>query len=280
MICNTVPLKLTKRPKIVIPAGLPDYIEIVIVCCLHIGHKGFDKARAEKWRAWGLSDPNRYFMDLGDDMENAVPGDEEHNSMMWDSNMMPAEQYRKSAEYWAPVVEAGKLIINHNSNHAWRSEAKTGICIPRNLNVFLQGLTAEQKTPDPQPDVLPLWGNWQALTELHVGKQVYMIHSWHGSGNGCTPEAALRKCRSMATVNKADIFVMGHAHQRIAWSDNYLIHAGNGREALERQRMFAVTGGYLGWHDTYAERKGLPPNRRGSIVLRLGVKEWDVKTSI
>jgi hypothetical protein len=255
-------------------------VEIVVVCCLHIGHKAFDYKRAKKWRDWILADPNRYAVNLGDDMENAVPGDEEHNSMMWDSNMHPEEQYRKAAEFWEPVASAKKLLITHDSNHAWRSEAKTGISIAKNLNVFLQGLTTKHKTTDPQPDASPRWGHWQALTKLNIGKQVYLVHSWHGVGSGCTPEASLRKCRSMAVTHRADLFVMGHSHQRIAWSDNYMVHAGNGLEAQERQRMFAVTGGYLGWHGTYAERKGLPPNRRGSVVVKLGVKEWDIKTSI
>jgi hypothetical protein len=254
--------------------------ELIAVCCLHIGHKGFDYKRALKWRSWILEGKNRFAINLGDDIENAVPGDENHNSMMWDSNMHPEEQYRKAAEYWEPVVMAKKLIMTHNSNHFWRSEAKTGISIPQNLNVFLQGLTADLKTPTPLTDVSPRWGNWQALSQLNVGKQVYTVHSWHGSGNGCTPEAALRKCRSMAVTHRADLFLMGHSHQKIAWSDNYMVHAGNGREAHERQRMFAVTGGYLGWHGTYAERMGLPPNRRGSIVVRLGAKQWDLKVSI
>ena len=107
-----------------------------------------------------------------------------------------------------------------------------------------------------------------------------MVHSWHGSGNGCTPEAALRKCREQAVVHRADLYLMGHAHQKISWSDNYMEFSANGCEARERQRVFAVTGGFLGWHDTYAERAGLKPNRRGAIVARLGVKEWDIKVAI
>jgi hypothetical protein len=255
-------------------------IELIVVCCLHIGHKAFDYKRATKWRNWILADKNRYAVDLGDDMENAVPGDEEHNSMMWDSNMHPEEQYRKAADYWAPVVEAGKLLLTHDSNHAWRSEAKTGISVARNLNIFLQGLTQRHKTPEPLTDASPRWGRWQALTRLSVGRQQYLMHSWHGAGGSATPEGALRKCRSMATQQVADIYACGHFHQKIAWQDNRMEFSSNGRRAVEKQRTFACTGGYLEWHETYAERKGLSPNRRGSITLRLGAKEWDVKVGL
>jgi hypothetical protein len=257
-----------------------EQIEIAVVCCLHFGHKAQDERRSMEWRDWILKSKNRFAINLGDDMENALPGDEVHNSMLWDSSMTPEEQYRRAAEYWKPVAEAGKLLITHDSNHAWRTEAKTGRSVAKELNVFLQGLTSKKPSTDPMPDQFPRWGRWQALSRLHVGKQTYTVHSWHGSGNGCTPEAALRKCRSQAEVHKADIFLMGHAHQKISWSDNYMEFSDNGRDARERQRMFAVTGGFLGWHDTYAERAGLRPNRRGAIALKLGVSEWDVKVGI
>lgn len=254
-------------------------IEIAVVCCLHFGHKAQDERRALSWRDWILKSPSHFAFNLGDDMENALPGDEKHNSMMWDSNMTPEDQYRKAAEFWKPVAEAGKLLMTHDSNHAWRTEAKVGRSVAKELNVFLQGLTHKKVTTDPLPDAFPRWGRWQALTRLHVGRQTYTIHSWHGSGNGCTPEAALRKCRAQAEIHRADVYLMGHAHNKISWSDNCMEFSDNGREARELQRVFAVTGGFLGWHDTYAERAGLRPNRRGAIALKLGVKRWDVKVT-
>lgn len=254
--------------------------EIALVCCLHFGHKAQDKKRALQWRDWILRSPNRFAMNLGDDMENAIPGDEVHNSMMWDSDMTPEEQYRQAADYWRPVVEAKKLLLTHDSNHAWRTEAKVGRSVAKELNVFLQNITSKEASTEPMPDAAPRWGRWQALSRLRVGKNTYTVHSWHGSGNGCTPEAALRKCRSMAEVHRADLYAMGHAHQKIAWSDNYMEFSGNGQEARERQRMFAVTGGFIKWGDTYAERAGLKPNRRGCVVVKLGVKDWDIKVSL
>lgn len=267
MKCHRIDLKLK---------GRPEQIEIMALCCMHIGHVACDYVRIGKMFKWLLAGDNRFCFDLGDDTENAVPGDEEHNSMMWDSNMHPEEQFRKAADLLLPVAKAGKLIITHNSNHWWRSQAKTGFNIPKQLNTFLQQMGLQ----DPHPDALPRWGGWQALTSLGVGKQNYMIHSWHGAGGSATPEGALRKCRSMAVNHDADIYLCGHFHQKIAWQDNHMRWSGNGLPAKEMQRTFACTGGFLGWHEGYAERKGLPPNRRGSIVLRLGVKEWDVKVGL
>ena len=262
------------------PKGKPEHVEIVSICCAHFGHKACDRKRLMQWRDWVLESPNRYVYNLGDDMENALPGDEKHNSMMWDSDKTPEDQYLEAADYWKPVAEAGKLIITHDSNHAWRTEAKTGRSVAKELNVFLQGLTAKKPTSAPVPDGSPRWGRWQALTRIDLGKFQYTIHSWHGSGSGCTPEAALRKCREQERNHVADLFLMGHAHQPITWGKEFMTFSDNGMDAIAKQRWFGVTGGFLGWHDTYAERAGLSPNRRGAIVVQLGVKRWDIKISI
>src|SRR5882672_5236030 len=84
-----------------------EYVSIFSVCCLHIGHKCHDKEKALSYRDYILNTPDTYAYDLGDDIENAIPGDEVHNSMMWDSSMHPQEQVEKALEYWEPVVKAG-----------------------------------------------------------------------------------------------------------------------------------------------------------------------------
>lgn len=253
--------------------GNPEHFEVVIFCCAHIGHRNFDRKRFESWLGWVRKGRNRVAFNLGDDIENAIPGDAVHNSMMWDSVMGPDEQYRDAADYWRPLAESGKLIITHDSNHWWRSEAATGRSMAKELNVFLQ----QRGQTDPLPDALPRWGRWQALTKLRIRKQEYMIHSWHGSGGSTTPEAALRKCREQERHHEADVYVMGHFHQPILWGKRYNRFTGNGRPPEKRERWFGVTGSFLEWDESYAERQGLGPNRLGCIVLRLGVDRWDVK---
>jgi hypothetical protein len=257
--------------------GKPSHIELVSFCCDHFGHKACDRRRLTGWRDWVLRGPNRFAFHLGDMMENAIPGDEVHNSMMWDSDKHPDDQYREAADFWRPLAESGKLLVTMDSNHAWRTEAKTGRSVAKELNVFLQGQRLKKAYTDPLPDALPRWGRWQALTKLRVGKQEYMIHSWHGTGGATTPESALRKCREQERHQPADVYLMGHFHQPIAWGKEYHVFSANGMDAEARQRWFGVTGGFLGWHDTYAERAGYGPNRRSAIVIRLGVKDWDVK---
>ena len=70
---------------------------------------------------------------------------------------------------------------------------------------------------------------------------------------------------------------MGHFHLPLHWGKEYTEFSGNGREPRIKQRWFGVTGGFLGWSGTYAERAGLGLNRRGAIVMRLGVPRWDIR---
>lgn len=245
-------------------------VRIVPICCVHIGHKAHNAQKAKEWRDYILNTPGCYAYNLGDDVENALPGDEKHDSMMWDSCMSPRDQMLAAMEFREPLVRAGKWLIDHDSNHWWRSEAKTGVSLAELLS-----RESAQKA-----NAKIAWGKWQSLSKLHVGKQQYVVHAWHGAGGGTTPEAALRKCRSMATQVEAEVYLMGHFHQRIFWQTNRLIAGPIGGNAEMKEQTFVSTGSFLGWHDTYAERMGLPPNKLGAAVVILDSKRWDVKVSM
>jgi hypothetical protein len=251
-----------------------EYISIFSVCCLHIGHKCHDREKALSYRDYILSTPDTYAYDLGDDIENAVPGDEVHNSMMWDSNLHPQDQLDQAVEFWKPVVKAGKLLLTHDSNHFWRSEAKTGISIAKQMNIFMRTEAKDAKAR------MPEWGRWQAFTKLHVGNQCYKIHSWHGSGGAATPEGALRKCRAQAMIHQADAFLMGHFHRKVIDQDLYFAWPSGEVKPVERTRVYGVTGSFLKWEDSYAERAGYGPSIRGAIKLDLSAKRWDMKISL
>lgn len=249
-----------------------DYVSVFSLCCLHIGHKGFDKARAMSYRDYILKTPDTYAYDLGDDIDNAVPGDEVHNSMMWESTMHPAEQLETAIEYWRPLAEAGKLLVTHSSNHWWRSEAKTGISIASQMNVFLNALAPKSKGPK--------FGNWMAYARIKVGSQIYRVHSWHGSGGASTPAGALNKCRSQAMPHHADIYLCGHFHRKMIDQDLYYDWPEGATKPVQRSRYYGVTGSFLNWDESYAERAGYAPSVLGAIKLELGAKRWDVKLSL
>lgn len=251
-----------------------DHIQIFSVSCLHIGHRGHDKNKAYDYRDYILKTPDTYAISLGDDIENAIPGDEKHNQMVFDQNMMPAEQYEAACEFWKPVVEKGKLLLTADSNHWYRSQAKTGISLAKQMNIFLNTVAKEAKT------VAPKWGQWMSYLKLHVNKQSYIIHGWHGSGGSTTPEATLRNCRKQAESHHANIYLIGHYHKRVIYEDIYFEWPDGTPRPIEKKRVYGATGCFLKWEDSYAERAGFPPAVRGAIRVQLGAKEWDVNVSL
>jgi hypothetical protein len=251
-----------------------EYVSIFSICCLHIGHKCHDAAKAKNYRDYILNTPDTYALDLGDDIENAIPGDEIHNSMLWDSNMMPEEQFESAIEFWEPLVKKGKLLLTQDSNHWWRTEAKTGISMAKQMNVFLNSMAEKNKSRAPK------FGRWQSLSKVNVGKYTYKIHSWHGTGGATTPESALKKCRSQAMNHHADIFLMGHFHRKVIDQDVYFDWLDGAKRPTQRMRAYGVTGSFLNWENSYAERAGYSPGVLGAIKVELSAKRWDVKISL
>ena len=251
-----------------------NHIQIFSVSCLHIGHVGHDKNKAYDYRDYILNTKNTYAISLGDDTENALPGDEKHNSMMWSQSMQPEEQYDAACAFWEPVAAAGKLLLTHDSNHWWRTEAKTGISMAKQMNIHLRRVSKDAGS------LAPRWGQWMAYTSLRVNSQRYLIHSWHGNGGGTTPESALRNCRKQADAHHADVYLVGHYHKKIVYEDVCMMWPKSEHKPIDRKRAYACTGCFLNWNNSYAERAGLPPAMRGAVKLQLGAKEWDVNVSL
>lgn len=251
-----------------------EYVNVFSWCCMHLGHISCDIKKALKYRDYILNTPDTYVFSLGDDFDNALPmGDAKHSAMMWDNNMSPQEQFDAALKFWEPVIKEGKLLWTNDSNHFYRSEMLTGISLAKQLNVFMNNAAKTARSRGPE------WGRWQAFVKLHVGKNVYRIHAWHGSGGSGSPEGALKKCRSQAMVHRADLYCMGHVHRKITDSDLYFDWPDGEKEPIEKKRVYAVTGSFLDWRNSYAERAGYAPSIRGAVMIEFGAKRWDIRVS-
>lgn len=252
-----------------LPKPKKEYVDVFVVCCLHIGHRNYNESKALNYRDYILKTPDTYVVDLGDDIENALPGDEKHNAMMWDQVLGPDMQLVKAKEFWLPVAEAGKLLLTHRSNHWDRAYKKTGIDYAAEMNSWLKANSRKKG--------LPVYGNWQALGGISVGKQHYVLHSWHGAGGGSTPEGALKKCRAKAWEHHADIYTMGHFHKRLNYVDEYFSFDREHECHVKRQRTYISTGSFLEWEEGYGEMMGLPPVQTGAQKFSLSSKRHDVR---
>lgn len=258
---------IIKLPK---PKG--GYAKIFSISCLHIGSKNFDREKAYAYRDYILKNKDTYAISLGDDVEMALAGDPLHDSMLWDQNMNPQEQFDEACQYWLPLAKKGKLLWTQDSNHWWRAEAKTGISMAKQMNVFLNQEVGQEKGPK--------WGRWQNMTKVIVGTIPYVVHSWHGAGAGSTPESALRQCRAKAYEHKADCFLMGHVHKNVIYEDLYHDWPMGEKKPIAKKRIFATSGCFMKWDDSYGERAGYPMAVRGAPKIELCADRFDMRVSL
>lgn len=229
-----------------------DYVELIPLSCLHIGAATFNERRARRFREYILADPDRYTWDLGDTVENATR--DSVGAGVYEQVLSPSKQFAYAEEYYRPLIEAGRLLGIHNSNHGYRSEKAVDFS-PIDM---LSGKLG-----------VPFLG-WQNVFSLKVGdnhKRRYNIFSWHGKYNGRSIGGALNALVGMSNlVYNCDAYCMGHIHRRITHEDTIRLP---GKSRLrEMPRKFLAAGGFIDYDDSYAEMMGLLPAMPGTGTLR------------
>ena len=112
---------------------------------------------------------------------------------------------------------------------------------------------------------------YQGVIKYTIQQRAFNISVWHGSGGGSTPGGAMNKLQKQASTVLADVYLMGHVHQRQAFSKTiYLPDAQNNKIDLMKQ-AFVVTGSALTHEESYAEEAGFAPSEKGFPQITLGV---------
>lgn len=278
--------------------------------CAHVGHVCHERELTEKFFENVYDTPNHVMWSLGDNQDN---GTKNSPGASWaEQTHNPREQLIITAALYRPLVKKRKVIVMQDSNHSNRIFKETGFItseealwrlltgravtqsdwdiIERYFRGKIKGRDQEDaqnwiqsvldQMKDPEPDKLPLWGGWQALVKLHVGKVDYMIHAMHGEGTGVTGPAALQAVQKQKDIAHADIFLRGHHHKRVVADGSVGMWSGNGNPVEFKRIGFITTGCYLGYHNSYGEAKGYAPLACGMSQITLSSKEKLFKLSI
>jgi hypothetical protein len=225
-------------------------VDILVVSCLHIGSDSHNEERALRIRDYILNTPNTYVMELGDTTENALKGSP--GAAIYRQKLTIKDQIDAAIEFWKPVTKENKLILKHDSNHGFRTEKEVGFSLDQILS---------EKLGVP-------YGGWDALTTIEVNKQKYVIHSCHGKKGGATPEAALKACRMQSERAIADIYVRGHHHKAITYTDIIKDKDAKGN-IYDKRRSYGVTGAFMNWDDSYAEVSEYPIAVQACLMITL-----------
>jgi len=199
-----------------------------------------------------LADPDRYTWDLGDTLENATR--DSIGAGVYEQVLTPEQQEEYTIEFYRPLVDAGRLLGIHNSNHGYRTDKAVG---RSPIRILCREIG------------VPFLG-WQNVFSLKVGEnhqRRYNIFSWHGKYSGRSVGGALNALVAMASiVHNCDAYCMGHIHRKLIHEDNIRVP---GKTRLnEIRRHFLACGGFIDYDDSYAEMMGLLPALPGTGTLR------------
>ncbi len=296
-------LELTLQP------NKDGWAEIDWLSCMHFGHTSHEREMSLALLDEACNIPGRSLWSLGDNQDNGTknsPG-----ASVYEQTHNPRGQLLLTAAIFRKAVQLGKLVVMQNSNHSGRIFKDVGfITSEEALHRLLtgDGVTKNDwklveryavggfkgKDKEKAAKVIadladelpeggrkkPYWGGWQALTEVTVGNQKYVIHSMHGEGAGVAHASALQAVVKQQEIGHADIFVRGHHHKRIIADAQIASFTGHGRDAELRRVGYMTTGCMLGYHNSYGEAKGYRPTCPGMVRLHLSAKEHVFRMSM
>ena len=123
------------------------------------------------------------------------------------------------------------------------------------------------------------YANYQGVVNYTLNQRSFDVSVWHGAGGGSTSGGAMNRLVKQSNTVLADIYLMGHVHQRQACSKQLYIPDARNNKIDLMQQYFIVTGSALTHENSYAEMAGFAPSNVGFPKIQLSVKRKMVNES-
>lgn len=219
---------------------------------MHRGNRYFDEPlwnlyyEGTKNHEGFKTDKNQYVLSIGDLMETAL----KDSLGVQDQSEWIEDQYLWIKEQLQPIKEDNRLIALLEGNHekrATRNWFRSTRLLSKELEVpYAEGLVVINIT----------------LCKGDITRK-YKICAVHGAGSARTKGGKVNSIMKMRDiVGDADVYVMGHLHDKIAIVDPIYING------VPKERLFGMTGAYL-TYGGYVEEKLYSPPARGSLKVKL-----------
>lgn len=210
-----------------------DQIELLQVTDMQFGHIHCKVKRVIEYRDWVLSQPNRYMLWTGDNVDAWAmwsPGNP------WENIGEPQSQVYQFCKIWAPARH--RILGYVGGNHERRARPGFG-----DLGLLISTLLQ-----------LPYSGGRQWV-DIKFGKHTpFKISLWHGVGGAKTKGAVAQVLDRYSQQGDSDLYLMGHLHQGLimpGWKQ----HRKNNQIVLKK--FFAAIGtSFLDTWGTYGEVAG------------------------
>jgi len=226
----------------------------------HVGSATFD----EKLLLENLKkclDEHIYMICMGDQLEMATrvsPGAGVF------SQEKPDNQIDWVIQQLKPLQEAGLLLGIHQGNHEARLSNVAGV----NITKLMANAIGCR------------YLNHAAFHLLRVGKQSYTVHSTHGSSGARLPYSKVKAGLDVFRYVNAELVLYGHLHGLDQMSQLYY-EVNKTRKVVEtKKRKVVLTGSYLRYRGSYAEKKNMPPVPIGSPIITFYSDEHEMRVVI
>jgi hypothetical protein len=210
--------------------------ELVVLCDAHYGNPTFQEQFFEECIQYIKNGGNRYWIYLGDGIENNLKGSV---GSVYNQSLNPMEQMDGFIDYLKPIKH--KCVAwNLHSNHSARTYKEVGIN-PDEL--MAQKLGIKQK----------LWSPAVGQLDISVNDNPFTIIHTHGSAGASTMGGKLNAFSKLQNNYHGNIYLMAHMHSLFQWKD-YTI-----RDNKYEERINMIGGSFIDYFHGYGQQKMYSP---------------------
>jgi predicted transcriptional regulator/predicted phosphodiesterase len=234
-----------------------DEVIIVFLGDVHWGSRHCNRKFLFNVLKWIAATPNVFVMLMGDMIEMSTK--QSVGGGVYEQVQPPQEQIKDTIAYLKPIRH--KILGYFSGNHEFRAYKDLGIDVADLISSVIE---------------VPYLG-FTKLTTIQVGDHLYDIAGTHGTGGSKKPHTKLAKVLNLTDLYDADLYVMGHVHDKLEATKTYRRRVG--KELQVFQRHFLVTGHFLNWKTSYAEMAQFGPGNIGSPFATLHKNKFKINIS-
>lgn len=226
-----------------------DFCRIMPLGDLHIGERNWNEKLLKKYLSYALEN-HIYLLGMGDFMNTATKTSVGKGP--YDEEMTPTEQYKKAIALFRPLAEEGLLLGLLTGNHEERA-SKEGLDICEMLSDAL---------------AVPYFG-YSVIVKFVVGRNAYVCFATHGHTGSQSVGGVANRLKKLNEVAVADLYLMGHTHQLLDFSDLIRTVDVRNNKVIECERVYVNTGSFLGYDGGYGDMKNFPLVKQGAPLITL-----------
>lgn len=215
-----------------------------------------------------LVEDKAYVFLMGDYADAIVPdGDHRFDMRQIDKKMvLPKEQYDAVYEILKPLK--GRILAVLTGNH-------DEMLAQRHYHDWVDELA--QRLEAPYGTMCTFYRLGFKVANRHMGRRRFDILLHHGYFTGRTKSGVLKRVQDMNQMFEADLYAMGHVHQKDFATDTILT-VDRGLGVSEKRRYYVLSGCFLKSYKKdglsgYAEKRMYRPSDLGCMGIEMSIRQ-------